>query len=116
MREFKYTPQLCQGEDAKFSGHVVFDMPGYADRKVAINAFGIKINEKGELDYLSIQPIELQIKMFEFTKKHVRSVELEHKATGEKFQKFEDLEYSPYCDELLEDLGSILMNGIRLGK
>ena len=117
MRDFIYTPNLCKGKDAILKGTVTFQLPKSIERKKLIIELNLEYNDNNEVKFTKKDSaVDKLEKMQEITARYIKSVNIENKETKQKHKSFEDLEYDPYCDELLVELGHFLINGMSLGK
>lgn len=112
-RSYRYTPELCK--DGPFNGYVVMTMPKYSERKKLIKKYGIKANATGQVDF-EVDAIESLSAMVDGVKEYVEEVKIKRVHDKKEYVSFEDLEYDPSCDALLEDLGRLLIQGETLEK
>ena len=90
-------------------------MPKYSDRKKLIKKYGIKANATGQVDF-DVDAVESLSAMVDGVKEYLEEVKIKRLHDNKEYKSFEDLEYDPSCDGLLEDLGRLLISGETLKK
>lgn len=104
-----YTPRLLdENQNSVFNGHVEIDMPTYKERitllkKVGTDVEGDKIIEKADV-------------LADITMKHVVKTELVHVQTETDFNSLDELSHYAEGTQLINELASVILNGIPLGK
>ena len=114
MRDFKYTPQACDGKILE--GYVIWNLPSYIERRMLLKSIGVKFNSSGNVEAADIDHFELLKQLHEECHKYIKEVCIENKMTTEMHTSFESVTYDPYCDSLIEELAFFLINGVKLGK
>lgn len=115
MKEFKFTPEACKGENAVFSGDIILTAPTFDDRYDYIEKANFEMDENGQIKAGLSQMPALR-KMVKFSQKHYKEVSLINNKTAETYGSFDDLTYDPACDGILIEVAMALMNGFKLGK
>ena len=115
MRTYNYTPELCRGKDSEYKGDVTYRLPKYTERKKLLVKYGISANAVGGVEFKN-GAVEALIAMVEGAKEFVEKVDIERKSDKAKFKTYEDLEYDPACEPLLEDIARLLIGGSSLEK
>lgn len=100
---------------AQIHGHVEIDVPKYTQRLKYIQECKFKLDEKGMIK-VDMSGLDSIVKMIEFAKKHITNVDLTNSETGMKYTKFDDLEDDNSCDTILNDIGGVILSGVKLGK
>lgn len=111
----KFVPQSCQGENAKFEGHVMVLPPSFPQRFEYIEASGFEIDEKGDIK-TSMKQLKALANMFRLAEPHISAVDLKKKSDGTEIKSFEALADDPDCDGINMEIASHMMNGFRLSK
>lgn len=97
--------------DNPFSGHVVIDVPTYKERISLVKAMEFKANEKGELvENDSFSKAEFLVGLAE---KHLKKIDVKNKE-GVKFTSFEDLNYEKDGADLINRIGAMVLEGVKL--
>ena len=74
-----------------------------------------KINPDGTVSD-QVDNLEITIKAIELAEKHIKKVDLTVKETGDKIKTVDQMQFSPYCEECLTEIGFLVLNGPQLGK
>jgi len=113
MKEMKYVPQGTAEKPSPFIGHVLLKIPRYRERLAMIKGAGYKTGEDG----VGVSDgIDMMDKLLEGVETHVIGVHLTHKKTSLKFESLEDLECYQEGTELINELGQVLLSGVKLGE
>lgn len=110
MKLYKYEPKTIktiEGEevDSPFTGFVEIQVPTYKERIELLKS--LNLSSKSEND------IEQGLQMINLVEKHVVKVDL--KSGGDKFVSLDDLGYCKEGTELINSIGTIIVQGIPLG-
>lgn len=107
MKEFKYQP-TTEG----FTGVVTLKMLTFKERISAAQELGIGVTKDGSVDVQD--GLGVALKMLDKLKEQVVTVDVKY---GENaFKSLDDLEYFSEGNELIQELGKVMMNGMSLGK
>ncbi len=117
---YDWKPEPIDGEDGekiepKLAGTVQVEIPKYVQRLKYLREAKFKVNSEGQVDN-SVNNLDLMIKAVELAEKHIKTVDLTVKDTGEKITSAELMGESAYCDEALVEIGFMVLNGPPLGK
>lgn len=108
MKTYKYNPEKIELPDSDglhpsgFTGEVVLQVPFYQDRLKYIRSMSEDSNDNA-------------VEIFEFTQKHVQSVNVKWAETGEVYNSLDDLGVTEEGVRVINDMGRTLIKGIRLG-
>ena len=118
----KYTwkPETIAGADGKgveqkVEGTVEVDLPKYVQRLKYLKEAKFKINPDWTVSD-QVDNLEITIKAIELAEKHIKKVDLTVKETGDKIKTVDQMQFSPYCEECLTEIGFLVLNGPQLGK
>ena len=111
MKEFKYAVPA----ESIFEGHVLLSIPKYKARIKAIKDLNLQVKENGEVETSTSQFDSVE-KIIDLVEKHVLAVDLKVKESGEELKEVDDLGYSQEGSELINEIGNMLLGGIKLGK
>jgi len=100
-------------EDSNVQGTIEIRLPKYTERLKYLRDCQFEINEAGEVE-VSNGMLDSTIKMIEIAEKHVEKVDLVNEMSQE-IKSFEQMEYHPECELILQELGQIMLNGVQLG-
>lgn len=127
MREFKFIPKECADHTVKkdgepdsvvpksFEGHIMLKVPTTPERYEYLENVGVTVNEDGQsVDVTS--KIQRAKKTIEISEKFYLVVQLKKLDGDIEYKSFEDLSYDPDCVPILNDVASLLMEGIRPSK
>ena len=101
-----------------FSGSLKLKAPSYKERIGLAKELNFKVeNVEGTLvaDNKNSQ-FDVALKLLEIVDKHVISMELTHTESGQVFKSIEDLDYTEEGSSLVDEIGTALMRGVKLGK
>ena len=122
MKEFKIVPKVCldreeDGEKipATFKGHVVVKVPKFSERQ-EFRSIAIGLALETDQKIQSIDSLPTLTKLVEKSKEFYVSVEMECLEDGTKFSSYEDLEYDPRCEKIMQEVAMNLSRGIVPGK
>lgn len=104
MKEFDYVPK-------KFAGKVRLKIPSYRDRMKLAQEMSVPKSEGGIDISAGAKAAE---KLLDKLSELIVSIDVEYK--GEKFTSLEDLEYYEEGNELIGELGHVVLNGLSLGE
>jgi hypothetical protein len=93
-------------------GFIEVELFNYKERMEALKAMNFKV-EKGEVNVNSDQ-IDTLSRMVAMVRSRVKQVNLIIVGTKDKFVVFDDLEYYDVYNELINELGGLLFNGIKV--
>lgn len=99
----------------EFEGKVSIEVPKYVQRMKYLKECNFKIGEGSQVQ-MGMESMDSIVKMIELAPKHVKNVSLSHMKSGDKFKKWEDLEEDYRCDQILNQIASVIVNGPQLGK
>ena len=105
MKSFDYKPK-AEG----WSGTIKIKVPNYKERLSIVK----ELNLGAIADASASEQIDLTEKLLDKVMLHVESVDL--KFGKQSFSSFEDLQYCKEGSDLINEVGSVLMTGISLGK
>lgn len=92
-------------------GFVSLEMPKYLERIEIMKSLSFETKD-GEVE--SAKRVEPAIKLYAMLEKHVREVSLKH---GElEIKSLDDLGYYQDGVKVINELGAVLIGGVRLGK
>lgn len=115
-----WKPEATDGADGKkvepeLDGSIEVDLPKYVQRLKYLKDANFKINQDGTVGN-DVDNLDLTIRAVELAEKHIKKVELTVKETGQKIKSVEEMQYSPYCEGCLTEIGFLVLNGPQLGK
>lgn len=115
-----WKPQPLTGADGKeikpkIEGSVEIDLPKYVQRLKYLREANFRINQDGTVSE-TVDNLEVTIKAIELAEKHIKKVDLTVIETGDKIKSVDEMQYSPYCEECLTEIGFLVLNGPQLGK
>lgn len=97
-----------------FSGVVKVKIPKHQERIRFLKTLNLSVNSDGEV--VKRDNFDMGDKIIEFALKHIESVDLTRAEDQAKFDSVELLEYDSDGAEVLAEIGSQLMSGIKLAK
>jgi len=102
--------QKQEEKDNPFEGTVILKVPKYTERLQFMKTcnFGSKVEDGVNYDSM--------IEMIKIAKDHITKVELKRKEDGQEFTTVDDLEYDSEGSEILNELGTKILGGVKLGK
>lgn len=114
-----WKPEPVTGEDgkvadSKLEGTVEVEVPKYIQRLKYLKDANFKINSDGSVGN-DVDNLDLTIRAIELAEKHIKKVDLTVVETGEKIKSVEEMQYSPYCEQPLTEIGFLVINGPQLG-
>lgn len=112
--EYKFIPSPKEGQEAVWSGHIMLDVPAYKARLEMLR--GVQFTQAGQGESESSKNVDTAIKLAEIAEKQVKAVELVHVPSGAKFSSLDELGAYEEGMELIAEVGSIVVRGIKLGK
>jgi hypothetical protein len=118
MKLIKFEPKACKETDGVFEGYVSIDIPSYPQRLKYIKdcQFQVSKDEKGQVSVTeSMSNIDALIKMVELAKIHVKEVKIT-KCGEEVYKSFADMLDDADCDEIINEISGVILNGVKLGK
>lgn len=99
--------------EPKFEGTVKVKVPKHIDRIKLLREINTKVDPSGALLNTGMDSAE---KLMEFAKSHIESVSLKRIEDGLEINKLEWLEYDVDGAEVLSDISTMLIQGVKLGK
>lgn len=116
MKTVKYVPEICKGENPKFSGEVELRLPTFDEKYEYAEKSNIQFNDKGEVETTNkLAQVALIRQFVKVSQAHYISVSLKKIATGEEFKSFEDMSYESDLHETLIEIATQIVNGFKLG-
>jgi hypothetical protein len=118
MKLIKFEPAACKEKDGIFKGYVSIEIPSYPQRLKYIKEcqFQVAKDDKGQVVVSeSMSNIDALIKMVELAKVHVKEVKVT-KCDEDVYKTFADMLDDADCDEMINEISGIILNGIKLGK
>lgn len=100
-------------EGLKVQGTVKVRLPKYTERLQYLRDCQFKINGDGDIE-IDSGMIDSTIKMIQIAEKHVESVDLALES-GKEIKSFEEMEYFPECEPVLQELGNLMLSGVQVG-
>lgn len=125
MKNYVWRPSPLLNEDGKesvesFQGHVKIKVLSQPQSMQLCKEYGLKISMKGEVSINDFKDdyLEFASKLFDIAKAIAEEVVLWRMIDGEKLEYncLEDLSYDQDGRAIIAELGSIGMNGAKLGK
>lgn len=98
--EIKYVPDMCTGDDARFSGHVVLVRTKLQERYEFRNLMQFQTNEDGTSTIAKESYGEVFSKGIEWAMKFIKEVHIENKE-GHKYKDMEDLCLDPDAEAMV---------------
>ena len=115
MRQITYIPQLCnEAGELIFQGKIILNALKYAERMNLIKDVNFKVKENSV--ELNTDQIDSIVKIIEVAEKHVVSVDLIRLSDQVEFKCFDDLSYDKDGSLLINELGNVILSGVKLGK
>lgn len=99
---------------ALFSGEILLQIPKNSERMSLLKDLSLAIDSKGEIN--KSDAINRSEQMVEFALKHIKEVKLVRVEDGFIFDKADMLEYDSDGAAILNQVASVLANGVKLGK
>lgn len=96
------------------TGIVKIQMPKYKERVQLIKSMNFTVKD-GKVEAAAGDYAGLADKMADIVAKHVQEIDLEHVPSGKKFSKLEELEPYKEFQDLVMDVGGVIMAGVSLG-
>jgi hypothetical protein len=112
--DFVFKPSVCSRPETPWGGTITLKMPKYVERKRMLREIGISVSSSGAVDMGSSDPVDMICKMVELVEKYVIKVEMY--CDGSTFSSLDDLQTDPRADEILEEMATMFIGGLRLGK
>lgn len=120
MRNFKYVPNYCKGEKSIGDGYIILKIPSYVERMSLVKEFGIKPNSDGTVGYAvdALDSIKLMAKkLSEFIDEVCIIINpCPEYPDGLELKSFEDIEYNPHFNSVIEEMCGFILGGSRLEK
>ena len=115
-----WKPEPIVGADGKtikpeIEGTVEIDIPKYMQRLKYMRDANFKVDEKGEVATDNTSALDQTIFAVSLAEKHIKKVDLTVLKTGEKVKTPEAMQFSPYCESALVEIGFLVLNGPALG-
>lgn len=121
--QIEYTPEVCRDHKkiidevetevkATFSGHITLRVPTFDERYEAMEAIGVTVSTKGEIDVQN-SALKLIREMVRASKKFYISVDLKRLSDGKEFKSLEDLEFDSSCDAILLEVAREVKTGFK---
>jgi hypothetical protein len=123
--KINFEPQICKGEEAKWSGHLEIQVPKAVERHNYIRMSGVlavaeKSNgPKGEGETVKFdlaENYEMMVKLMGFVEKHIVGVKLVRKEDGLKVEKLDDLLCISSLEPAIMELCMLFISGFEPGK
>lgn len=92
------------------------DLLKHLERIDTMKTFSFKLNAEGQVDQTAIDTSEYSKKIYLLVKERVKSVSLKHVESGSEFKSLEEVEFYQEGVELINELGALLLGGLKLGK
>lgn len=105
MKSFDYKPK-AEG----WSGTIKLKVPNYKERLAIVKEMNLGSIAEANVS----EQLDLTEKLLDRVQLHVEAVDL--KFGKQAFTSFEDLQYCKEGSDLINEVGSVLMQGISLGK
>ena len=102
------------GRVVGFEGKALLKMPKYRDRLQMIKSCQFKIDASGDV-VNGMDNLDSLSKMVEFASKAVEKLMIKHIDSGVVAKSFEELEYNPIFDAILNDISGYYLNAGKLG-
>lgn len=115
MREIKFVPSLAKGKDATFEGHLIILAPSLGQRAQYIEDCAFELDDEGKVK-ISTKNFGVMAKMVALAKPHVKEVKLKLLKDGTEYKSYEEMEYDNACDNILYEVGGVLLNGFHPAK
>lgn len=115
MREFKYVPQACKGDEAKYSGHVMVRMPTLDERYEFFETVEFKKGQQGEV-IQGIENVPAMRKMCKLAEPFFKEVAVKRVSDGFEFKSYEDLSYDKDASLMIQEIAGQIMNGFNVVK
>lgn len=115
MREFRFVPKVCIGDNAEFEGFITLTAPNMIQRYKYLSECSFDTNESGEVD-LSIKKIDPMIKMMELSAPHFKSVDIRRKDGLASYKTFDDLINDSTCESIVMEACGVVMGGFKPSK
>lgn len=99
-------------DPARFNGVVTVKIPKHQDRIRFLKELRTSIKD-GEATEANL---EMSDKLLDYAKSHIEKVDLKRLDDGFEFNSVEQLEYDIHGADVLGDIASVLIQGVRLSK
>ena len=115
MREMKYIPKECSGEDSKLEGHVVMICPTFDERMDYIDQCSFQLEEDGTVKggLSNLKSIRVSVGL---SKKHYKEISLKRKDGSVEYKSFDDMAADSDMDSTLIEIAAVVMNGFKPSK
>jgi hypothetical protein len=112
MFEMKYTPKMCEGEDAKYTGSLLLISPNSLQRAKYLQMAKFKTNAEGSVDVADAgEAVMIMAKLINETRGHIKQIDLVRKADGEKVTDFDVLDHDPDAFPILQEVALFILKG-----
>lgn len=123
MKEIEYSPTCLRTKDDEgnvlpdpgIEGTVTLRVPSFLERMEYVENCQFKVDKDGNVT-TGADAVRALRKMVEYSEKHYAKIALVVKDTGEKITTFQEMIHNSLCDDLIKEVATVLMNGIRPSK
>lgn len=100
-----------------FKGFVMVDMPRHLERLELLKGVNYSSSKDGEVKAGQLESgVEIAKVLAREVAKRVTELQLEYVPTGLVFEKLEDLEVYEEGVAVINEIGAVILNGLKLGK
>lgn len=115
MREYKFTPSECLGDDSEMDGHIILTAPNMIQRYKYLSECSFETNESGEVD-VSISKLEPIIKMVHLSAPHFKFVDIKSKDGKSHYKSYDDLINDSSCETIVMEACGVILGGFKPSK
>jgi len=114
MKVIDFIPKQVGGEKY-FEGVIKIKLPSYKERLELIKSLKLGVDSSGDVNSHS-ERFDSAIELLTIVESHVISVDLVQLSDESVINSLDDLGYSQEGSQVINDLGNMLVGGVKLGK
>lgn len=114
MKQLKFVPNECKGDDPKFTGHIMLRVPNFDEKWELLEGMGLELTPDGQVDLSKTKSFSFVRKCVSSSKPFFAEVAIKSKE-GTEYKTFDDLSNDDETHGILMNAALATVSGMKLG-